>query len=92
MSVNLLTEHHLERLSLKGSCTGSSESTHVKIPHCWKSHVTAQLIACIELHVNIPHRQAKIYKCIKLTHLVNGFCSTFASERAIAIMHTTVDT
>ena len=39
MSVELLTEHHLECLSLKGSCTGSSESTHVKIPHCWKSHV-----------------------------------------------------
>ena len=24
-----------------GGCTGSSESTHVKIPHCWKSHVVA---------------------------------------------------
>ena len=43
MIVKLLTEHHLEFLSLKGGCTGSSESTHVKIPHCWKSHVTAQL-------------------------------------------------
>ena len=39
----LLTEHHLEFLSLKGGCTGSSESTLVKIPHCWKSHVAAQL-------------------------------------------------
>ena len=27
MSVKLLTEHHLEFLSLKGGCTGSSEST-----------------------------------------------------------------
>ena len=44
MSVKLLTEHHLEFLSLKGGCTGSSESTtHVKIPHCWKSHVMAHL-------------------------------------------------
>ena len=43
MTVKLLTEHHLEFLSLKGGCTGSSESTHVKLPHCWKSHVTAQL-------------------------------------------------
>ena len=41
MTVKLLTEHHLEFLSLKGGCTGSSESTLVKIPHCWKSHVTA---------------------------------------------------
>ena len=43
MIVKLLTEHHLEFLSLKGGCTGSSESTHVNMPHCWKSHVTAQL-------------------------------------------------
>ena len=33
-----MTEHHLQFLSLKGGCTGSSESTHVKMPHCWKSH------------------------------------------------------
>ena len=33
MSVKLLTEHHLEFLSLKGGCTGLSESTFVKIPH-----------------------------------------------------------
>ena len=43
-SVKLLTEHDLESLSLKGSCPGSFESTLVKIPHCWKSHVTAQFI------------------------------------------------
>ena len=41
MSVKLLTEYHLEFLSLTGGFTGSSESTHVKMPHCWKSHVTA---------------------------------------------------
>ena len=28
-----MTEHHLEFLSLKGGCTGSSEFTLVKIPH-----------------------------------------------------------
>ena len=28
----------MEFLSLKGGCTSSSESTLVKIPHCWKSH------------------------------------------------------
>ena len=41
MTVKLLTEHYLEFLSLKGGCTGSSESTHVKMPHCWKSHIAA---------------------------------------------------
>ena len=44
MSVKLLTEQHLEFLSLKGSCTGSSESTLVKMPCCWKSHVAAHFV------------------------------------------------
>ena len=43
MSIKLLIEHHLEFLSLKGGCAGSFESFHVKMPHRWKSHVTAQL-------------------------------------------------
>ena len=52
MTVKLLTEHHLEFLSLKGGCTGSSESTLVKMPHCWKSHVrspgrVAQSVTCL---------------------------------------------
>ena len=34
MSVKLLTEHRLEFVSLKGGCTGLSESTLVKMPHC----------------------------------------------------------
>ena len=34
MSVKLLTEHRLDFVSLKGGCTGSSESTLVKMPHC----------------------------------------------------------
>ena len=43
MTVKLLTEPHLEFLSLKGGCTGSSESTLAKMPQCWKLHVAAQL-------------------------------------------------
>ena len=43
LSVKLLTEHHLEFLSLKGGCTGSSESTLVKIPHCCKLSVAAHI-------------------------------------------------
>ena len=42
MIVKLLTEYHLEFLSLKGGCRGLSESAHVKMPHCWKSHALAQ--------------------------------------------------
>ena len=44
MIVKLLTEHHLELLSLKGGCTGSTVSTHVKMPHCWKSPAMAHFI------------------------------------------------
>ena len=45
MTVKLLTEHHFEFLSLKGGCTGLCESTHIKIPHCWKSCDTAHLLS-----------------------------------------------
>ena len=43
MIVKLLTKGHLEFLSLKGSCRGSSESTHVKMSNCWKSHTLAHM-------------------------------------------------
>ena len=44
MIVKLLTEHHLGFLSfIKGGYSGSSESTLVRMPHCWKSHVAAQM-------------------------------------------------
>ena len=44
MIVKLLTERHLEFLSLKGGCTGSSESTLVKMSNCWKSHALAHIV------------------------------------------------
>ena len=43
MTIKLLTEQHLEFLSLKGGCTGSSESIHVKMPYCGISNVTAHI-------------------------------------------------
>ena len=54
MIAKLLTEHHLEFLSLKGGCTGLSQSTLVKMPHCWKSHAMAQyyFMNCMHLNVN----------------------------------------
>ena len=45
MIVKLLTEHHLEFLRLRGDWRGLSESTHVKMPHCWKSHVLAHFLS-----------------------------------------------
>ena len=61
MIVKLLTEHHLEFLSFKGGCTGSSESTHVKMLHCWKSHATA-LIILLPFHMS-PTPYTKCLRC-----------------------------
>ena len=61
MIVKLLTEHHLESLSLKRDCTGSPESTLVKMSHCWKSHVTAQIYYA---NVSINHFYMWLLFCI----------------------------
>ena len=47
MCIKLLTKHHLEFLSLKGSCAGSSVSARVKMPLCWKSHALAQILLSV---------------------------------------------
>ena len=51
LTVKLLTQPHMRFLSLKGGCKGSSESALVKILHCWKSRVMAQLL----LHFGSPN-------------------------------------
>ena len=48
MTVKLLTKQPLGFLSLKGDCTGSTESTLVKIPHCLTSHVVAHLLKIMD--------------------------------------------
>ena len=40
MTVKLLAE---QLYSLFGDCTGLSESTLLKISHCWKSHATLKV-------------------------------------------------
>ena len=80
MIAKLLTEHHLEFLSLKRDCRGSSESTLVKMPHCWKSHVTAQMFLSYLLPVveyasivcdEALNRTHKRYKRSKMTQPVS---------------------
>ena len=48
MTVELLTEHCLEFLSLTGGCTGSSESTLVKMSNCWKSRAAAHILFILQ--------------------------------------------
>ena len=62
MIVKLLTEHHLECLSLKGGCRGSSESTLVKMSNCWKSHAAAQIATAIK---EIPLELHRIIACYR---------------------------
>ena len=50
MIVKLMTEFHLEFLSLTKGRRGLSESTHVKMPHCWKSHALAQIFFTVINH------------------------------------------
>ena len=61
MSVKLLTEHHLEFLSLKGGCSSSFEFTLVKMPHCWKYHgsfINFMTKAVKSIKQHLSHRQA----------------------------------
>ena len=60
MIVKLLTEHHSEFLSLKEGCTGSSESSLVKMSNCWKSHAAAHINSffCVESGISIYIQQS----------------------------------
>ena len=50
MIVKLLTEYHLEFLSLKRVCRGPSESTLVKKSNCRKSDAAAQMFDYVLSH------------------------------------------
>ena len=77
MSVKLLTEHNLEFLSLKGVCTGSSESTHAKMPHCWKSNalaltITLQYRSTDEVFAALEENQVQL-STMKASRFVKAF-------------------
>ena len=62
----LLTEHHLEFVSLKGGCRGSSESTHVKMPHCWKSHAVAHfLLLFFQFNTKLQQAPSNDVQCLQ---------------------------
>ena len=82
-SLNTISaKHHLEFLSLKRGCTGLSESTHVKMPHCWLSHVKAHIVitlalnllifSCSENFVCLLHKQHK-FKCFPNNFIKEAF-------------------
>ena len=66
MSVKLLIEHRLEFVGLNADCTGSSESTLVKMPYCWKSHVAALFMSrCVRyagyIHISKKRKNSDKY-------------------------------
>ena len=75
MIVKLPTEHHLEFLSLKGGCRGSSESTLVKISHCWKFHALTQMVSVLSVRRQQP---TLVYQALlKSLYLSVVFCSLY---------------
>ena len=58
----------MELLSLTGGCRGSSKTTHVKMPLCWKSHALSHLQCCF---FQLKKLQEKLKKCqvdVEATH------------------------
>ena len=79
MIVKLQTEHYLEFLSLKGGCQGSSDYTHVKLTHCWKSHAMAHIQSVpayrsTGMELRFLSTQVQRYNRIKQCA---SFCSSF---------------
>ena len=67
MNIKLLNEHNLEFLSLKEGYTGSSESIHVKMSHCWK-HMSRLICRSIRSHKD----ELRIFKIfLKVSHRIN---------------------
>ena len=91
MSVTLLTEHNLDFLSLKGCCIGSSESTLVKMPHCWKTHVTTHFASSVQQILVLFHAifEYDMNKAIFLISL--NLINAFNSYRALNILQDFLD-
>ena len=71
MVVKLLTQHHLESLSLKGGCRGSSESTHAKMPHCWKSNALAHIARMMSTLIETGLRSSPVLAVVGLLLLLS---------------------
>ena len=64
MTAKLLMEQHLEFLSFTRGGTGSSESVHVKMQHCWKS--------CFEAHLANSRKNKDVRKSILSYDVASG--------------------
>ena len=89
--VKLLTEHHLEFLSLKGGCTGSPESTHAKMPYCWNRMSRLNYISfsedCFFFSANNIHLFHLGRHCLP-KYPLRGFLSSKSQHTHLAGKHT----
>ena len=85
MSVKLLTEHNLLFLGLTGGCTGTSESTHVKMPHCCGSLLFLKQLSQMVKQALIrglgSYRIGDLPSLIVACPGLNRFCFYFIVER-----------
>ena len=75
MIVKLLTEHHLEFLSLKGGCRGSFKTALVQKSNCWKSHAAAHfihLLADYQVSDALPGLNNSVLGKIRIYHECEG--------------------
>ena len=95
MSVTLLTEHHLEFLSSKGGCTGSSESILVKC-HIFGNQVSRLILFLLwitstlasQVNSNISPYQRVGQNIINGVDVVDlGIHNTFSCERYTYFMN-----
>ena len=74
---------------LKGGCKGSSESIHAKMPHCWKSHVAAEIYMYI--FEPVFHISFKLFPCWwrqnTATVCVQTFCKGKTPHQQIKSSH-----
>ena len=93
MTVKLLTEHHLEFLSLKEGCTGSSESTLVKMSNCWKSHTAAHFISvftvCHSIWLQVSRMKKVNWPLVKSACQIINFLN-FQPKRMLWVLKRTV--
>ena len=85
MGVELLTEHHLDFLSLKGGCTGSYGSTLVNVTHCWKSFGVAHLAIGFNAWRYITP-VGRSYRIVKLKTFSSGeFRTPFCGDQVLSL-------
>ena len=81
MIVKLLTEHYVEFLSWQGGCTGTSETTNVKMPHCWKSHATAQMLIKTLTHRSLPSTWIICQSCHRCSSFISIEAGSYRSRK-----------